>query len=158
MQTFDGHHLPAADASYDLAILSHVIEHVPDPAALLREAARVAEVVVVEVPLEDNLSARRSSKRAGAAEVGHLQRLSRASLHAVVQSAGLRVAAELDDALPREVHRFFADTPTRRLRADAKWLVRAGLAGAAPGLARRLFTVHHACLCVPLGVSPSAGA
>ena len=156
VQTFDGQRLPAPDHSFDLAILSHVLEHVPDPVASLREAARVAGAVLVEVPLEDNLSARRSSKQAHAAEVGHLQRLSRGSLHAIVERAGLRVAAELDDPLPREVHRFFADTAAQRARADAKWAVRAGLAKAAPGPARRLFTVHHACLCRPL--SASAGA
>lgn len=51
--------------------------------------------------------------------------------------------------LPRSVQMFFATTPLARARAGAKWALRAGLHRLAPGLARRLFTVHYACLCLP---------
>ena len=50
---------PLRSGSYDLGILSHVLEHVHEPAVLLAETARVCSAVVVEVPLEDNVSARR---------------------------------------------------------------------------------------------------
>jgi hypothetical protein len=126
-----------------------VLEHVPDPTALLAEAARACEAVVLEVPLEANLSARRACKREHASEVGHLQRLDRADARAMVARAGLRVAGELEDPLPLTVHMFFATTPSARVRATAKWALRAGLHRLAPGLARRLFTVHYACLCLP---------
>lgn len=148
VQTFDGKHLPVAEGTYDLGILSHVLEHVPDPAALLAEVGRACRAVVIEVPLEANLSAARSSKRKGAVEVGHLQRFDRAAVAAVVEQAGMGIVGELDDPLPRAMHRFFAATAPERLRADAKWALRSSLARGAPALARRLFTVHHACLCV----------
>jgi SAM-dependent methyltransferase len=138
---FDGEHIPEADGAFDLGILSHVLEHVPDPAALLRETARVCSEVVVEVPLEDNLSARRPAKVAEAQRIGHLQRFARADVHALAAAAGLRVAGELSDALPLEVHRFHGG-------GRSKWAVRAGLLSVAPPLARRLFTVHHAALLV----------
>lgn len=146
---YDGERLPMADGAYDLGVLSHVLEHVNDPARLLAEVARVCRTVVVEVPLEDNLSARRERKREHADEVGHLQRLSRTAMRAIVASAGLRVAGELEDPLGREVHGFFARTHMARVRASLKWAVRAGLHRLAPPLARRMFTVHYACLCVP---------
>jgi SAM-dependent methyltransferase len=149
VELYDGAHLPAAAGAYDLGIVSHVLEHVPDPAALLAEIARVCAAVVVEVPLEHNLSAKRASKREHADEVGHLQRLSRASARAIVARAGLRVAGELEDPLPLEVHRFFAHTPTANAAAVGKWAARRGLQALAPTLAKRVFTVHYACLCLP---------
>jgi SAM-dependent methyltransferase len=149
VQLYDGSHLPAGDGTYDLGIVSHVLEHVPDPPALLAEAARACRAVVMEVPLEANMSARRADKREQAEEVGHLQRLDRSAARAIVARAGLRLAGEIEDPLPRAVHVFFATTPRARGIGTAKWALRAGLHGAAPGLARRLFTVHYACLCLP---------
>ncbi|HLH15242.1 MAG TPA: class I SAM-dependent methyltransferase, partial [Solirubrobacteraceae bacterium] len=149
VQLYDGERLPAADGAYDLGILSHVLEHVREPAALLAEVARACRAVLVEVPLEANVSARRASKREHAAEVGHLQRLDRARTRETVARASLRVVAELEDPLPLAVHRFFARGRAARARAGVKWAVRAAVHRAAPALARRLFTVHYACLCVP---------
>jgi SAM-dependent methyltransferase len=148
VERYDGAHLPVADHAYDLGILSHVLEHVPDPAALLAEVGRACRAVVVEVPLEANWSARRRHKREQAAEVGHLQRLDRAAVRAIVARAGLPLGGELDDALPLDVHRFFARTRSARMAASAKWALRAGLHRLAPVAARRLFTVHYACLCL----------
>ncbi len=184
VELYDGAHLPAGTGEYELGILSHVLEHVPDPPALLAEVARVCGAVVVEVPLEANLSARRGGKREHAAEVGHLQRLSRTATRQIVAAAGLRVASELEDPLPLAVHRFLAGpepcgsedsgvavagvavaghrrgaahrrgtanaaTASAQARASAKWALRAGLHRLAPAAARRLFTVHYACLCLP---------
>jgi len=146
---YDGSRLDQPDGGYDLGILSHVLEHVPDPAALLGEVARVCGAVVLEVPLEANLSAARTSKREHAGEVGHLQRLDRRTMRDLVGRAGLRVAHELEDPLPLSVHRFFASTRAARIQATAKWALRAGTHSIAPGLSRRLFTVHYACLCLP---------
>jgi SAM-dependent methyltransferase len=146
---YDGEHLPFGDGEYDLGILSHVLEHVPHPPALLAEVARVCRAVLVEVPLEANLSARREVKREHAAEVGHLHRLDRDGAREMVRRAGLSIARELDDPLPLEVQRFFATTRIERAAATVKWAVRAGLYRLAPATARRLFTVHYACLCLP---------
>jgi len=150
VELYDGLHLPAADGAYELGIVSHVLEHVPDPPALLAEVARACRAVVVEVPLEQNVSARRASKREHADEVGHLQRLSREDAREIVAHAGLRIAGELEDPLPLAVHRFLSsETASARAAATVKWAVRAGLHRLAPPLARRLFTVHYACLCLP---------
>jgi SAM-dependent methyltransferase len=150
VELYDGQRLRDDDDAYGLGIVSHVLEHVPDPAALLAEVGRVCGAVVVEVPLEDNLSAKRTGKREHAEEVGHLQRLSRDSTLAMVSRAGLRVAGELEDPLPLEVHRFFARTPAANAAAIGRWGVRRGLHSLAPPLARRAFTVHYACMCLPL--------
>jgi SAM-dependent methyltransferase len=148
---YDGEHLDEPAGAYELGVVSHVLEHVPDPPALLAEVARVCRAVVMEVPLEANVSARRAGKREHAQEVGHLQRLDRAAARSIVARAGLRIAGELEDALPRSAQTFFAHDAGARAKASVKWAARTALHGAAPPLARRLFTVHYACLCLPEG-------
>jgi SAM-dependent methyltransferase len=152
---YDGARLPDADGAHDLGILSHVLEHVPDPSALLAETARACGAVVVEVPLEANVSARRAAKREHAAEVGHLQRLDRDAARQMVARAGLQIAGELEDALPLAAHRFFASSARARAQGSLKWAARSSLHAAAPALARRLFTVHYACLCVAPAAQPA---
>lgn len=144
---FDGRRTPAGDDSYDLAILSHVLEHVTDPAALLAEAARLAPAVILEVPLEDNRSARRFSRDDLHAATGHIQRFDQAAVAGLVDNAGLVLQRDLIDPLTRDFHLFFAETPRDRAAGHAKALVRSALHRASPRLAARAFTVHYAALC-----------
>ena len=146
IEAYDGERVPAADGAYDLAVVSHVLEHVPEPASLLAEAARVAEHVLIEVPLEDNHSAKRPRKRAEALRIGHIQAFSRADVHALAAGAGLRVAAERTDPLPLAHHTFFATDLSGRAKGAAKWATRKAAWSILPRTAERLFTVHHAVL------------
>src|SRR5205085_10353108 len=148
VQALDGERIPASDGAFDLAILSHVLEHVPDPAAAAAEAARIAGAVIVEVPLEDNRSARRASKRSHHEEIGHLHRFNRVSVRELVERAGLRIEADLTDPLPRAAHLFFADSASARLRAHAKAAARRAVFTVSAGAAERAFTLHYAALCL----------
>jgi SAM-dependent methyltransferase len=149
LETFDGTTLPLGDGAYDLGVLSHVLEHVADPLVLLRDAARVCSALIIEVPLERNVSGGRASKREGAAAIGHVQELDRAAVRSLVAAADLTIAGELLDPLPAAVHTFFAETPAGRARSLAKAAVRHTLFKAWPALAERAFTLHYACACVP---------
>lgn len=146
IEPFDGAEVPAEDDAYDLAILSHVLEHVTVPGPLLAEAARVAHEVIVEVPLEANRSAARPAKREEAERIGHLHAFSRADVRELVAAAGLERQAELTDPLPYAHHAFFASGPAARARARLKWAVRAAAHGVAPETSQTLFTVHYAVL------------
>ena len=146
IEPYDGEHVPAEDGEYDLAILSHVLEHVADPAPLLSEAARVAHEVIVEVPLEDNRSAARPVKRAEAERIGHLHTFDRAAVRELLAGSALVVEEELTDPLPYAHHAFFAEGAADRVRAAAKWAVRAAVHRLMPRSAETLFTVHYAVL------------
>lgn len=146
IEAYDGARIPADDDAYDLAVVSHVLEHVESPAALLAEAARLATHVIVEVPLEANRSAARPGKRAEALSIGHIQYFDRAAMRTLARGAGLTVLAELTDPLPRRHHAFFAASAPARARATAKWAARATLWRVAPAVAERAITVHYAAL------------
>ncbi|HID56036.1 TPA: class I SAM-dependent methyltransferase [Candidatus Poribacteria bacterium] len=49
----DAARLPFSDKSFDLAILSHILEHVTEPEAVLREVSRIARFLFVEIPIEN---------------------------------------------------------------------------------------------------------
>jgi|tagenome__1003787_1003787.scaffolds.fasta_scaffold20500875_2 SAM-dependent methyltransferase len=149
LETFDGARLPARDGAFDLGVLSHVLEHVPDPLPLLRETARAARALIVEVPLERNLSGGRAGKREQSEAAGHLDALDRDAVRTMVRSAGLRVVDELLDPLSRDVHTFFSESALGRARGLAKAAVRRSLFALSEGVAERAFTLHYACACVP---------
>ena len=146
IEAYDGEHVPASDDAYDLAILSHVVEHIPDPAPVLKEAARLARHVIVEVPLEDNRSAQRPAVRAEAERIGHVHQFDRADMHALLSAAGLCVVRELTDPLSLAHHSYFATSTQARAKAAAKTFVRRTAFRVSATRAERLFTVHYACL------------
>jgi ubiquinone/menaquinone biosynthesis C-methylase UbiE len=52
VKLFDGYTIPYADKQFDLAICSHVIEHVEHPRLLLREIKRISKQQVFEIPID----------------------------------------------------------------------------------------------------------
>lgn len=52
IRQFDGYSLPFQDKEFDVAICSHVIEHVEFPRKLLREIKRISKHQILEVPID----------------------------------------------------------------------------------------------------------
>jgi ubiquinone/menaquinone biosynthesis C-methylase UbiE len=52
IKQFDGYNLPFDDKEFDLAICSHVIEHVEYPMMLMREIKRISKNQIFEVPID----------------------------------------------------------------------------------------------------------
>lgn len=137
---YDGYRIPY-DRSFDLVILSHVVEHLEHPRALLCEAARVGKNVFIEVPLEDNL---RLSEDYVPDPVGHINVYSRRSIRHLIQTSGFEVLEQIVTNPSKEVHRY---------RSGAKgvlhWAIKDALIRVMPRLATTFFTYHSAALCIP---------
>jgi ubiquinone/menaquinone biosynthesis C-methylase UbiE len=135
---FDGYAVPYPDATFDLAILSHVLEHVEHPRLLLNEAARVAGHVFVEVPLEHN---RRLPADFVWDSVGHINFYTAKTIRLLVQSCGHQVLEQ------RETH------PARRQyqyrhgrKGTVEYLIKEWALRIVPSVAQSLWTYHSSLL------------
>jgi SAM-dependent methyltransferase len=141
-QAFDGYHIPYADEAFDLAILSHVIEHVEHPRALLAEAARVARHVYVEVPLELCALNRRLRHDFVLDSTGHINFYNPDLIRLLVQSSGLRVIKQRTTHVRREVY-----THMRGRRGLVNFWIKELSLRSAPKLATRVFNYHCGLVC-----------
>lgn len=104
VQIFDGYHLPFDDNAFDLIILSHVLEHVEHERLLLREIKRVANHVVIEIPLDYKAGVDKRIKHFLA--YGHINVYTPTSLRYLLQTEGLEVENDLTSIIEPEVTRF----------------------------------------------------
>ena len=142
-EVFDGSTVPFPDRSFDLVVLSHVVEHLEHPRQLLCEAARVGRHVFVEVPLEDHWRLPRDFVFDA---TGHINFFHAKSIRRLVQSCGLTVLAERVATPAREAY-----AHRRGGAGIARFWVKQLLLRTAPFLATRLSTYHGALLCRPEG-------
>jgi SAM-dependent methyltransferase len=136
---FDGYHVPYGDDRFDLAILSHIIEHVEYPRQLLYEATRVAKYVFIEVPLEDTI---RLPEDFAFDKVGHINFYSPKTIRRLVQSCNLRVLNQITVNPPKEAYTFM-----KGRKGSINYYIKQILVTTLPSLATMLFTYHGALVC-----------
>jgi len=141
--------LPFDDNVFDVAILTHVIEHLDDPLSAVREASRIARYVVIEVPTEKVLSNMVRTKVLGRAYAsiegaGHVQFWSPGTISTFLKrDCGLEILARHTDLISREVE-FYG----KKRFSLAKPFFKEALKTVLPGrLYSQLLTTHVAFLC-----------
>lgn len=151
---FDGLSIPYADDSFDLAILSHVLEHVEHPRALLHEIRRVARRVYVEVPLEA-CSLKRNLRGDWVMDsTGHINYFNLHTLRRMMQTAGWRVLREGVSVQNKEPYVFMSGT-----KGLAQWAIKRAMMVVSPVLSQSLFVFHAGILCERAPLPPvSLGA
>ena len=147
IEAYDGEHVPAPTAPTTSRCSRTCSSTSSDPAPLLREAARVAPAVLVEVPLEANRSAARPRQaRGGRAHRPHPVPRPRGGARAGRATRGWPSPPSSPTPSPTPTTRSSPPRGRRRARAALKAGARRALWRVLPRAAERLFTVHYACL------------
>ena len=136
---FDGYNIPYDDERFDLAVLSHVLEHVEYPRKLLYEASRIAEYVVIEVPLEDTM---RLPENFLFDKVGHINFYSPRTIRSLIQTCGLKVLNQIIANPSKAVYTF-----QKGRKGLVNYYIKECLLKFMPGLAAAIFTYHSALIC-----------
>jgi SAM-dependent methyltransferase len=131
------------EMTFDLAILSHVVEHLLTPAVLIARALARARFVIIEVPLDGSPAGNSRSwirKQRGVArldnEAGHVQFFSRRSAQELVTHSG-GVVDGVHGYFPRAAYAALAGNRLQRIVLKVARFEALG----------RLYHEHYAMLC-----------
>jgi ubiquinone/menaquinone biosynthesis C-methylase UbiE len=138
-ELIDGNTMPLEPDEADVVVMSHVVEHLEHPRMLLYEAHRVAEWLVVEVPLEQHL---RQPRDFAFDSLGHINAYTAQSIRRLIQSCGFTVEKQLTTNVSQAVHTFYGAS----LKSRLAWQVKERALQAVPRLARGVFTYHETVL------------
>jgi ubiquinone/menaquinone biosynthesis C-methylase UbiE len=104
IKQFDGYNLPFDDNQFDLAICSHVIEHVEHPRKLLSEIKRISKKQVFEVPIDFSLRVDRKFKHFNS--YGHINIYTPALFNFLLYSEGFEILKSKCALYKKEVVEF----------------------------------------------------
>jgi SAM-dependent methyltransferase len=133
---FDGYHIPYEDNSFDLVILSHVLEHAEYPRKLVYEASQVAKNVFIEVPLEDTI---KLPPNFTFTKTGHINAYSPKTIRRLIMSCRMEILQQVTTNPSKEVlvYRYGK-------KGLLQFYLREIMLKVFPKLATQLFTYHLA--------------
>jgi ubiquinone/menaquinone biosynthesis C-methylase UbiE len=134
---FNGSRIPFEDRAFDLAILTHVVEHLENPREVLYEAARVAQYVFVEVPLEDNFHLKMNFVPN---DVGHINFYSLKTFRQLLQTCRMQIKGQKLSHSRLKGYQYRLGT-----KGYAAWAVKS-MVLLFPRIASALWTYHYSLL------------
>lgn len=138
-QLFDGSRVPYPDASFDLVVLTHVVEHLEHPRQVIREACRVGKHVYIEVPTDHTL---RLDENYVYDPVGHINFYTPKTARMLLRSCELSIKKDLLASHSLPILRFRLGTA----KGTLVWLIKAGLLALSPRMATLMFSYNYGIL------------
>ena len=136
---FDGYNIPYDDKMFDLAVLSHVVEHVEYPRKLLYEAKRIAKFVFIEVPLEDNI---RLPRDFVFNKIGHINFYSPKTIRRLIQTCNLKILGQQITTSSKDGHIF-----QKGNKGLVNFYIKEYLLRVFPLLSTKIFTYNLSMIC-----------
>jgi len=136
---FDGYNIQYYNNKFDLAVLSHVIEHVEYPRKLLYEAKRIAKYVFVEVPCEDTIRLPRDFLFD---KVGHINFYSPKTFRRLLQTCNLKVIGQQTTNPSKYVYTF-----QKGKKGLINYYIKEYLLRFFPLIATMTFSYHSSIIC-----------
>jgi ubiquinone/menaquinone biosynthesis C-methylase UbiE len=142
--TYDGYTIPYPDERFDIAILTHVVEHLENPRMLIYEASRVAKHLFIEVPLEHTRSLPQDFVFD---RVGHINAYTPTTIRRLLQSCNLEVLEQRVTNHSKEVH-----LHPEGKSSLTKYHVKNLCLKLFPSIAVNLFTYNSALICKKVNI------
>jgi ubiquinone/menaquinone biosynthesis C-methylase UbiE len=103
-QKFDGYKTSYPDNFFDLAILSHVLEHVEYPRTLLRELKRISKHQIIEVPRDYSFNV--DKKVESLIDYGHINVYTPTLLRFLLKTEKFQIISDKKAFYPKEIIAF----------------------------------------------------